>query len=119
MLRLLALFVIPALVGCSAAPEPAQQTARVAAPDRRNVTRKLQNHWSECLNQSYRNARADMPDKNAAAETAFAACASEEQDLESFVNMQVPPEFSGIPHRRAETKRVLVEEGHLSIYPEQ
>jgi hypothetical protein len=119
MLRALALLGIAALAGCSAAPQSTSQNARVTAPDTTNVTRKLQNHWDQCLNQSYRSDRASTLDKNAAAEMAFAACASEEQDLTSFVNMRIPPEYSPMPHLRAETKRVLIEEGHLQIYPEQ
>jgi len=69
--------------GCTAqrqaVPEPVRQNT--AAPDTTNVTRKLQNHWHQCLEESYRNAKTRTPDKNAAAEMAFQACASEEQDL--------------------------------------
>jgi hypothetical protein len=59
------------------------------------------------------------PDRNAAAEMAFVACASEEQDLASFVNLRIPPAYSPLPHLKAETKRVLIGEGHLPIYPER
>jgi hypothetical protein len=89
------------------------ETAAVAAPNTTNLTRKLQNHWSECLNQSYRTTIKQTPDKNTAAEMAFQACSSEEQDLASYVNAQVPIAYSPMPHLKAETKRVLVEEGHL------
>ena len=106
------------LVACTAAPQPAPQ-AVAAAPDTTNVTRKLQNHWAQCLEPSYRTARTKTPDKNAAAEMAFQACASEEQDLASFVNAQIPIAYSPMPHLKAEMKRLLVEEGHLPIYPEQ
>jgi hypothetical protein len=91
----------------------------VAAPDTTNVTRKLQNHWNQCLEQSFRTSRARTPDKNVAAEIAFAACESEEQDLASFLNVSIPPQFSPMPHLKAETKRILVEGDRLPIYPEQ
>lgn len=120
MSRLLALVTVALLAACTAAPQPTPQpTTAAGAPDTTNVTRKLQNHWSECLEQSYRTARRKTPDKNEAAEMAFAACASEEQDLASFVNMGIPPQFSPMPHLKAETKRLLVEEGHLPHYPER
>jgi hypothetical protein len=43
---------------------------------------------------------------------AFQACSSEEQDLASLP-------FSALlmPHLKAETKRVLIEEGHLPDIP--
>ena len=115
--RLVVLFGMAALAGCTATPAP--QPAVAATPDSTSVIRKLQNRWSQCLEPSYRIARTKTPDKNAAAEMAFAACASEEEDLASFVNTRVPPQYSPMPHLKAETKRVLVEEGHLPIYPEQ
>jgi hypothetical protein len=65
----------------------------------------------------YRRRRT--PDKNTAAEMAFQACSSEEQDLASYINTQIPYAPSPMPHLKAETKRVLIEEGHLPIYPEQ
>ena len=120
MTRLLALTGAALLAGCTAAPQstPAPQAVAPAA-NTTNVTRKLQNHWAQCLEPSYRTARKKTPDKNVAAEMAFAACVSEEQDLASFVNAQIPPAYSPMPHLKAETKRVLIEEGHLPIYPEQ
>jgi hypothetical protein len=120
MTRLLALTGAALLAGCTAAPlsTPAAQPV-AAAPDTTNVTRKLQNHWHQCLEQSYRTARTKTPDKNVAAEMAFSACTSEEQDLASFTNAQIPPQYSPMPHLKAETKRVLTEEGHLPIYPER
>lgn len=117
MSRWLAFTSFALLAGCTAAPQPIPQpTAHV---DTTNLVRKLQNHWSQCLEQSYRTTRTQTPDKNAAAEMAFQACSSEEQDLASYVNMQVPIAYWAMPHLKAETKRVLIEEGRLSIYPEQ
>jgi hypothetical protein len=118
MSRLLVLTAVVLLAACTAQPQPTPRTAAVAAPDTTNVTRKLQNHWSQCLEQSYRTARTRTPDKNAAAEMAFQACSSEELDLASFITTQIPNAPSPMPHLKAETKRVLIEEGHLPIYPE-
>ena len=106
-----------AFAGCTAAPQPAPPAT--TAPDTTSVTRKLQNHWAQCLEPSYKAARAKTPDKNAAAEMAFQACASEEQDLTSYVNAQVPIAYSPMPHLKAEMKRLLVEGGDLTVYPEQ
>jgi PBP1b-binding outer membrane lipoprotein LpoB len=119
MSRLLTLTSVALLLAaCSAAPQPAPQLV-AAAPDTTNVTRKLQNHWAQCLEPSYKAARAKTIDKNAAAEMAFQACASEEQDLASYVNMQIPIAYSPMPHLKAEMKRLLVEGGDLMVYPEQ
>jgi hypothetical protein len=66
------------------------------------------------LEPSYRHALTQTGDKNAAAEMAFQACASEERDLDTLP-------YSGLlnSHLKAETKHVLIQEGHLPIYPEQ
>jgi hypothetical protein len=115
---LLALIAVALLPTCTAAPQPTPQTAPTAS-NTTIIIRKLQNHWHQCLEQSYRTTRAKTLDKNAAAEMAFQECASEEQDLASFSNVNIPPQYSPMPHLKAETKRVLIEEGHLPIYPEQ
>jgi hypothetical protein len=98
MTRLLALTGTSLLAGCAAAPQSTPAAQPVAAAPDTNVTRKLQNHWHQCLEQSYRTARTKTPDKNVAAEMAFAACTSEEQDLASFTNAQIPPQYSPMPH---------------------
>ena len=115
--RLVVLFGIAALAGCTATPAP--QPAVAATPDSTSVIRKFQNRWSQCLEPSYRIARTKTPDKNAAAEMAFAACASEEQALTSLVNTQVPAAYNGIAALRAGMKQVLIEKGHLEILPER
>lgn len=109
---LLTLIELAILVGCTGAPRSASQV--ITAPDTTAVTRKLQNAWHRCLEQSYRTTRTQTPDKNAAAEMAFHACSSEEQDLASL-----PYSAMLMPHEKAETKHVLIEEGRLPIYPEQ
>jgi hypothetical protein len=74
----------------------------------------MQNSWHRCLEKSYQITAKQTRDKSAAAEMAFQSCAAEEQDLASLP-------YSGLlmPHLKAETKHVLIEEGHLPIYPEQ
>jgi hypothetical protein len=72
----------------------------------------LENHWTQCVNQSFQITRTQTPDKNAAAEMAFQACYSEEQDLASL-----PFAALLMPHLRAEAKRVLIEEGHVAEVP--
>jgi len=73
-----------------------------------DITKQLQDSWNRCLDHSYQITRTQTPDKNAAAEMAFQACSSEEQDLASlpFSNLLMP-------HLKAETKHVLIEKGHL------
>jgi len=102
------------LGGCTVAPQPAPRAPEVADPPT-NITRKLENQWNQCLElsyqhwllkQSYRTARKRTPDKNAAVEMAFQACASEEQDLDySFIQTE-PHAPSAMPHLKAETKRL-------------
>ena len=99
------------LANCTAprpSPEPTTQ------PKKPSITRRLQNNWDRCLDQSYQVTRTKTPDKNAAAELAFQACSSEEQDLVSA--SYAAPMLQ--PHLRAETKRVLIDDGHLPIFDE-
>jgi hypothetical protein len=69
--RAITLMGIAFLAGCTAAPKPASQPAAAPSPHTTNVARQLQNHWDQCLEQSYRRARTQTPDKNVAAEMAF------------------------------------------------
>jgi hypothetical protein len=73
--------------------------------------RRAQNHWDRCLEESYRIARKNNEDKNLAAEVAFQACASEENELRD-VSGPVASEL-GFSHLKAETKRLLIEKGKL------
>jgi hypothetical protein len=110
MWRLLALAGVVLLISC-ATPRPSPQpTARpTARTDTSAITKQLQDNWNRCLEQSYQITRTQTPDKNAAAEMAFQACSSEEQDLASlpFANLLMP-------HLKSQTKRVLIDEGHLT-----
>jgi uncharacterized lipoprotein YmbA len=128
MSRLVVTIVAALLVGCTAAPQSAPSTPAAGPSDITNITRKLENEWNQCVEQSYhhslseqsyRTARKRMPDKNAAVEMAFQACASEEQDLDySFIQAEAHTP-SPMPHLKAETKRLLVKEGQVPNYPEQ
>lgn len=112
MSRLFELIGVAVLAGCTAAPLPAPQSA--PRTDMTGVTRRLQNSWHRCLERSYQVTSKQTPDKNAAAEMAFQSCASEEADLASL-----PYSSMLMPHLKAETKHVLIDEGHLPIYPAQ
>ena len=111
---------IAILTGCTRSqPPPPQPSADASAAVNASLTRKLQNRWGKCLTSSYHITVRQTPDKNAAAEMAFAACASEEQALTSHVNTQVPAAYNGIAALRAGMKQVLNEKGHLEILPER
>jgi hypothetical protein len=102
-------------VGSCATPKPTSgPTMGVSSTNMTLITKRLQNSWARCLEQSYGVNSARMPDKNAAAEMSFQACASEERDLAGL-----PYSNLLMPHLRAETKHVLIDEGRLPRYPEQ
>lgn len=104
----LALGALVLLVGCDVHRAPPPQSA--PSPDVGAISAQLQNAWGRCLNQSYQFTSTQTPDKNAAAEMAFLDCSSEEQDLASL-----PYSALLMPHLKAETKHVLIEEGHVPM----
>ena len=86
-------------------------TAQPASADAADTSRQMQDSWARCLNASYAVTRTQTPDKSAAAEMAFQACYSEEQDL-----INEPYGALLQPHLRAETKRVLIDtDGHIPM----
>jgi hypothetical protein len=93
-------------------------TSNFAASSDIGVIRKLQNKWFSCLNQSYQVARKRTPDRSAAAEMSFQACASKVQDLASYINTHIPGALSPIPHLKADNKHRLIDEGRLPVYPD-
>jgi uncharacterized lipoprotein YajG len=101
MRRLIALAGVMLLATCAAHQSLAQ-------PTNSTIAKQLNDNWNRCLEQSYRVSSTQTPDKNAAAEMAFQACTSEEQDLAS-----VPDVREIMPHLKAATKRVLIDDGHL------
>jgi hypothetical protein len=77
---------------------------------------KLQNQWGRCLNSSYSITVQQTPDKNAAAEEAFRACATEEQHLANYSALLVgePWASDSIVSVKAAMKRTLINEGRIS-----
>lgn len=107
MRPLLACAGVMLLVSCAAPPRPSPPpTDRT---DTSAITKQLQDNWNRCLEQSYQITRTQTPDNNAAAEMTFQACSSEERDLASlpYANLLMP-------HLKSQTKRVLIDEGHLT-----
>jgi hypothetical protein len=74
------------------------------------LTKKKQDDWMRCLKSSYRNQRAKTIDKNMAAELSMQACASEEEALWTYSAENGVPK-SVFMHLKAQTKKVLIEEG--------
>jgi uncharacterized lipoprotein YajG len=108
MRQLIALAGVSLLASCATPqshPQPTKSTDTISWV---TIAKQLNDNWNRCLEQSYRFTTTQTPDKNAAAEMAFQSCTSEEQDLAS-----VPDVREIMPHLKAATKRVLIEEGHL------
>jgi hypothetical protein len=118
MQRSLVFLCIVLLAGCDATPQPSA-TLTQPSPSTTGLIRRLQNNWHRCLEKSYQVASQQTPDKNAAGEIAFQSCASEEQELKLASFVAEPYSSMGFAHLKTETKHVLIEEGHLPIYPEQ
>lgn len=74
-----------------------------------SLVKRKQDQWMTCLKDSFRISRKQNADPNLAAEMAFQACTTEEQDLWAFsAAAGVPREaFAGL---KSATKRVLIEE---------
>jgi len=103
------------LAGC--APEPAETSPDTSAMSARKlaISKQFQNDWERCVDASYQVTRQQTADKNAAAERAFASCATEEDQMNSLYDPAINAMV--MPHFKAEAKRVLIEEGQLSTSP--
>ncbi len=110
VVALLASCVPPASYRQAGSAEP-DRSPSAASRSRREIGVRLQNAWNRCLERSYASGLKRTDDKDMAAEMAFRACAAEEDDLTSFDG----PDATSLlfPHLKAETKHVLIEEGHL------
>jgi hypothetical protein len=75
------------------------------------VSQQFQKDWERCVNASYDVNRKQIPDKNAAAERAFASCATEEDQMNSVFDPSINAMV--MPHFKAEAKRLLIERGHI------
>lgn len=75
-----------------------------------DLVKNRQDRWMKCLKQSFKSGRQSTRDANAAAEMAFSACKTEEDDLwELSAASGVPRNaFTGL---KSATKQVLIE-GH-------
>jgi hypothetical protein len=73
-----------------------------------DVVKRKQDQWMACLKSSFRLYRKQTIDPNAAAERAFLACTTEEDDLRAFsADAGVPRSaFAGL---KSATKQVLIE----------
>jgi hypothetical protein len=70
-------------------PEPAMPPAPAVqqpSPVAENF-RRMKEAWATCLHSSFSISRTQVADKNAAAESAFQACTTEEQVLLSYAQM--------------------------------
>jgi acyl-CoA reductase-like NAD-dependent aldehyde dehydrogenase len=103
------------LAGC--APRPASMSPDAAAMSARKlaISQQFQKDWERCVDASYKVIQQQTADKNAAAERAFASCATEEDQMNSVYDPAINAMV--MPHFKAEAKRLLVEKGHLSTSP--
>jgi hypothetical protein len=79
------------------------------------ISRQFQKNWERCVDASYQVIQKQMADKNAAAERAFASCATEEDQMNSLSDPAINAMV--MPHFKAEAKRLLIETGHVSTSP--
>jgi hypothetical protein len=85
------------------------------------LTHKLQNRWGKCLTSSYHITVRQTPDKNAAAEMALQACATEEQNLATYVVSRIGEPWGSrtMASLKSGMKQELVEDGRVHELPEQ
>jgi hypothetical protein len=102
------------LAGCAPPPASTPNTSALGAR-KMAISQQFQKDWERCVNASYRVIQQQTADKNAAAERAFASCATEEDQMNSLYD----PDINAMvmPHFKAEAKRLLIETGHLSTSP--
>ena len=76
------------------------------------ISQQFQKDWERCVGASYQVIQQQMADKNAAAERAFASCATEEDQMNSVYDRAINAMV--MPHFKAEAKRLLIDRGHVS-----
>ena len=108
--------VAAVLNGCTASPQrPVPQPSSDTSSQRKfDLVPKLQNQWGRCLNISYSITVKHTPDKNAAAEEALRACATEEQHLATQLLVGKPWASDSIVSVKAAMKRTLIGQGRIS-----
>lgn len=95
------------VTGCFQKDASMQPTPADRTPSIGQVTTQLRTNWERCLVEAYGSTRRQTNDRNAAAESAFQSCATEESSLlllQARINM--PPEVhAGLRYR---TKQQLL-----------
>jgi hypothetical protein len=83
-------------------------TGGASAQTTSGTIKRIQDRWMQCLKSSFQINRKQVADPNAAAELAFGACATEEEELWSMsANSGVPrSSFAGL---KSAMKQVLIE----------
>jgi hypothetical protein len=112
LVALVLLLCAVSLAGC--APRPDAYTSAMSAR-KMAVSQQFQKDWERCVDASYQVIRQQTPDKSAAAERAFASCATEEDQMNSVYDRSINAMV--MPHFKAEAKRLLVERGYVSPSP--
>jgi hypothetical protein len=107
------LLCVISLAGC--APSPTSSDTSAMDARKMAISQQFQKDWERCVDASYQVTQQQTADKNAAAERAFASCATEEDQINSLYDPAINAMV--MPHFKAEAKRVLIEEGHLSTSP--
>ena len=83
-------------------------TVCVSAQTATDIVKRKQDAWMRCLKESYGVNRKRTPDRNAAMEMAFQACATEEDDLWAYSAQSGVPRSSFMALKSA-TKQVILE----------
>jgi hypothetical protein len=103
------------LAGCAPQPAPISPDTSAMRARKMAISQQFQKDWERCVDASYQVIQQQTADKNAAAERAFASCATEEDQMNSLYDPAINAMV--MPHFKAEAKRLLVEEGHLNTSP--
>ncbi len=72
------------------------------------TVKRVQDRWTQCLKSSFQINRKHTADPNAAAELAFGACATEEDELWTMPAANGTPR-SSFAHSKSAMKQVLIE----------
>lgn len=78
-------------------------------------TRRLQNEWHRCLNESFKFSLLKLGERNIAAESAFSACKIEEDQLTEYFVASTGTAL-GLSSLKSAMKDVLINKGKLKIY---
>jgi hypothetical protein len=98
--------------GCTPRPAPISPDTSATGARKMAISQQFQKDWERCVDASYQVIRQQTADKNAAAERAFASCATEEDQMNSLYDPAINAMV--MPHFKAEAKRLLIEKGHVS-----